>query len=75
MKKSWILEILESWNLGSSEPWNLGTLGPWILEILEPWIFGTLPKQQQRPNGRCEPRGRCCFGARGPQRPIGRRHR
>ena len=23
----------------------------------------------------CRPIGRCCFGARGPQRPIGRRHR
>ena len=28
-------------------------------------------QQQQRPNGICVPRGRCCFGTRGPQRPIG----
>ena len=29
------------------------------------------PKQQQSPNGICVPRVRCCFGARGPQLPIG----
>ena len=29
------------------------------------------PKQQQRPKWLCVPRGRCCFGTRGPQRPIG----
>ena len=33
------------------------------------------PKQQQRPNGLCVPRGRCCFGTRGPQRPFGLRSR
>ena len=26
---------------------------------------------EQRPNGLCVPRGRCCFGTRGQQRPIG----
>ena len=32
-----------------------------------PWA-----KTTAAPNGLCVPRVRCCFGARGPQRPIGR---